>query len=115
MGYREDFKPSFKQDNVINIEPHEIEEFIDSNLWRNIEQWLHDRRDIFNRAMLDSDNIHETKLYQGMILEDEILFELPCTSGATLCSFWIILDNFGTRNDYLVTIFLRRTGLFVTI
>lgn len=77
MGYKEDFKPSFRQDDIIHIEPHEIEEFIDSNLWRNIEQWLRDRKDIFNRAMLDSDNIHETKLYQGMILEDEILLDFP--------------------------------------
>lgn len=77
MGYKEDFKPSFRQDDIIHIEPHEIEEFIDSNFWRNIEQWLHDRKDIFNRAMLDCSNIHETKLYQGMILEDEMLLDFP--------------------------------------
>ena len=77
MGYKEDFKPSFQQDAIINIEPHEIEEFVDSNLWKNIEQWLRDRKDIFLRAMLDSEDIHKIKLLQGMILEDEMLISFP--------------------------------------
>lgn len=77
MSYRDDFKPSFQQDAIINVEPHEVEEFIDSNFWKNIEQWLRDRRDLFNKAMIESMDIHETKLLQGMILEDEMLISFP--------------------------------------
>ncbi len=77
MGFQDDFKPSFEQDNIINIEPHEVEDFINSNLWKNIEQWLNDRKDIFTRSMLDSKDIYETKTLQGMVLEDEMLLSFP--------------------------------------